>query len=218
MSAAQQRPDDCPHGGAASTRLSRAKWRRIGISASRFRADRIGATAVEFGLVAMPFFAIIAAIFEVGYCNFENEMLANAVNTAARAMMTGSMQAANVSTAQQFVSSYLCPTSGRTLPSNFNCANLIIDVRSTTTFAAGDTANDFYKSSTNQFCPGQPGQIMVLRVAYPLGAIFPANLFSPSAGVVSDVPNLAGRYHILMASALFQEENYSGSYASPSGC
>ena len=59
---------------------------------------------------------------------------------------------------------------------------------------------------------------MVLRVAYPLAAIFPANLFSPSGGVVTDVPNLPGRYHILMTSALFEEENYAGTYTSPAGC
>lgn len=72
--------------------------------------------------------------------------------------------------------------------------------------------------ASNTFCPGQPGQIVVLRVAYPLPAILPLNLFSRTVGVVSDVPKLSGSYHILMSSALFQEENYSGSYTSPSGC
>ncbi len=199
-------------------RLARLRRGCVRNGIGRFARDQIGATAVEFGLVAMPFFALVCAIFEVGYCNFENEMLANSVNNAARAMLTGNVQTANVTTVQQFVTTYLCPATGRTLPSNFNCANLIVDVRPTTTFAAGDTANDFYKSTSNEFCPGQAGQIMVLRVAYPLGAIFPANLFSSTAGVVNDVPNLTGRYHILMASALFEEENYSGGYTSPPGC
>lgn len=183
-----------------------------------FGRDRRGATAVEFALVAAPFFAIVCAVFEVGFYDFQNEMLANTVNRAARAMMTGSLQTAGVTTAQQFVNNYLCPSTGRTLPTSFNCSNLIIDVRSTTTFAAGDTTKSFYNSTSNKFCPGQPGQIMVLRVAYPLPAIFPANLFSPSSGVVTDVPNLPGRYHILLASALFEEENYAGTYTSPSGC
>ena len=194
----------------------RTKRRRSGLR--RFAGDRRGATAVEFALVAAPFLAIICAVFEVGYYDFQNEMLANSVNGAARAMLTGRLQTAGVTTAQQFVNTYLCPSTGRTLPTSFDCANLIVDVRPTTTFAAGDTTKNFYKSTTNEFCPGQPGQIMVLRVAYPLAAIFPANLFSPSGGVVTDVPGLAGRYHILLASALFQEENYAGSYASPAGC
>ena len=183
-----------------------------------FPADTQGATAVEFGLLALPFLAIILAIFEVGFVYFQTDLLANTVDAAARAMLTGNLQTAGVTTAQQFRNDYLCSGTGRTLPTIFNCSNLIIDVRPATNFAAGDTANDFYKSSSNEFCPGQPGQIMVLRVAYPLAAIFPANLFSSSGGVVTDVPGLPGRYHILMASALFEEENYAGAYASPPGC
>ena len=162
----------------------------------------------------MPFLAIIGAIFEVAYYDFQNEMLANSVNLSARAMLTGRLQTAGVNTAQQFATNYVCPK----LPTSFACANLIVDVRPATTFAAGDTKNDFYNSPSNEFFPGQPGQIMVLRVAYPLAAIFPANLFSPSGGVVTDVPNMPGRYHILSASALFEEENYAGTYTSPAGC
>lgn len=195
---------------------------RLYFGASRagqsFRNNIKGTTAVEFGLIALPFLATICAVMELGYANFENEMLANAVNSATRAMLTGSLQAANVTTAQQFVSNYLCPSTGRKLPMNFNCSNLIIDVRSATTFAAGDTTNDFYTSTSNRFCPGQPGQIVVMRVAYPLPAIMPLNLFSRTAGVVNNVPGLTGYYHILEASSLFAEENYSGSYTSPSGC
>ena len=182
-----------------------------------FRANRSGATAIEFGLLALPFLAILCAVFELGYVNFKNEMLGGAVETAARAMLTGSLQTANVTTSSQFISSYICPSNGF-FSRNFNCSNLIIDVRPATTFAAGDTANDFYKSKSNEFCPGQPGQIIIVRVAYPLAAILPLNLFNRTAGVVNDVPNLSGNYHMLMASALFQEENYSGSYTSPSGC
>ncbi len=207
--------------GAQQEAFMKAAWWTGGRGAGelrRFGGDRRGATAVEFGLVVTPFLAVICAIFELGFANFQNEMLANAVNDASRAMLTGRLQTANVTTVQQFVSSYLCQSTGRTLPSNFNCSNLIVDVRPATTFAAGDTSNNFYKSTTNEFCPGQPGQIMVMRIAYPLPAIFPVNLFSRAAGVVTDVPNLSGRYHILMGEALFEEENYSGTYTSPSGC
>ena len=182
-----------------------------------FRTNRNGTAAIEFGLLAMPFLATLCAIFELGYANFKNEMLGNAVEIATRAMLTGSMQTANITTSSQFISQYLCPPNSLT-SKNFNCSKMIVDVRPAATFVAGDTANDFYKSTTNEFCPGQPGQIIIVRVAYPLAAILPLNLFSRTAGVVSDVPNLSGNYHMLMGSSLFQEENYSGSYTSPSGC
>ena len=182
-----------------------------------FRANRSGATAIEFGFIALPFLAILCAVFELGYANFKNELLGSAVETAARAMLTGSLQTANVTTSRQFISNYLCPANSFT-SKNFNCSQMIVDVRPAATFLAGDTANDFYKSTSNEFCPGQPGQIIIVRVAYPLPAILPLNLFNRTAGVVSDVPNLSGKYHILMGFSLFQEENYSGSYTSPSGC
>ena len=184
----------------------------------RFKRDRNGVAALEFGLIAAPFLAIICAIFELGFVNFQNEMLANAVNQAARAMLTGNLQTANVTTAQQFIAQYLCQSSNRTLPSNFDCSSLIVDVRAATSFTAGDMSNNIYKSGANQFCPGQPGQIVVMRVAYPMPAFLPLNLFNRTAGVVSDVPNHSGNYHILMGSALFEEENYSGSYTPPAGC
>lgn len=173
---------------------------------------------VEFGFVALPFLALVCAVFELGYANFENEMLANSVESASRAMLTGNLQTANIKTAGQFISKYFCPSTGRVLPKNFNCNNLIVDVRPAATFSASTINNDFYKSGSNKFCPGQPGQIMVVRVAYPLPALAPLSLFNRATGVVTDVPNLAGRYHILLGAALFQEENYSGSYTSPSGC
>ena len=195
----------------------RTGWRaRVG--PRRFGGDRRGATAVEFALIAMPFLAVICATFELGFANFQNDMLANAVSDAARAMLTGRMQTANVTTTSQFVSNYLCQAKNRTLPASFDCSKLIIDVRPATSFTAGNTANDFYKSGSTKFCPGQPGQVMVVRVAYPLPAILPVNLFSRTAGVVTDVPNQQGRYHILMGAALFQEENYAGGYTAPSGC
>ncbi len=203
-----------------SDRIARGwRWRRrVGDGLRWFGNNRRGTTAVEFGLLVVPLLAIISAVFEIGYVDVQNEILANAVNDAARAMLVGNLQAAGVTTTQQFIANYLCQSTNRTLPLNFNCANLIIDVRPAATFAAGDTSNDFYKSTTKEFCPGQPGQVIVMRVAYPLPAIMPLNLFSRTAGVVSDVPNLQGRYHVLMGGALFQEENYAGTYTSPSGC
>ena len=53
------------------------RTRRWGFAraASRLREDRRGTTAVEFGFVALPLFAVIAAIFEVGYCDYQSEIV-----------------------------------------------------------------------------------------------------------------------------------------------
>ena len=99
-----------------------------------------------------------------------------------------------------------------------SCANLIVDVRPAANFVGGNMSNDLYNSQTNEFCPGKPGQVVVMRVAYPLPSIFPLALLGGSVGTVNDVPGMAGNFHILMGEAAFMEENYSGSYTMPPGC
>ena len=78
--------------------------------------------------------------------------------------------------------------------------------------------NGFYKSGSQKYCPGQPGQVVVLRIAYPLPAILPLSLFNRFVGLANDVPGHSGYYHILMGSALFQEEPYTGAYQSLPTC
>jgi hypothetical protein len=57
-----------------------------------------------------------------------------------------------------------------------------------------------------------------LRVAYPLPAILPIDLFEPSVGLVDDVPGSPGWHHILLGESLFVEEQYGGSWSLPNGC
>lgn len=184
----------------------------------RFKRDRRGVTAVEFGLVAMPLLATLCATFEVAYINIENEMLAAGVSSASRAMLTGTLQDSKVTSAAKFVSDYLCPPTGRLVPSNFDCSKLIVDVRSAASFVSGDLANNFYKSANNKFCPGAPGEIVVMRVAYPLKAIFPLSLMDRTVGLVNDVPGQPGWHHILMGATIFQAEAYTSNFTPPAGC
>ena len=58
----------------------------------RFRRDRNGTTAVEFGLVAMPFFAILGMIIETGLAFFTGQVLEAATTSAGRIVMTGQVQ------------------------------------------------------------------------------------------------------------------------------
>lgn len=47
---------------------------------SHFTKDRSGASAIEFGIVAAPFFALIMALIEVSLVFFTNFTLENAVD------------------------------------------------------------------------------------------------------------------------------------------
>lgn len=185
---------------------------------SRLRLDIRGTTAVEFALLAVPFFGFVCAIFEIGYVHFQTEALSGAVEQAARAMLTGKTQTSGtVQTSQQFVTSFLCPALQK-VSATMTCANLIVDVRPAANFVAGNMSNDLYNSQSNEFCPGKPGQVVVMRVAYPLPSIFPLALLGGNVGTVNNVPGMSGNFHILMGEAAFMEENYSGSYTTPPGC
>ncbi len=148
---------------------------------------------------------------------FTNEGLAAATQNAARTMMTGAAQQANITTADQFRTTYLCPAQGpKIMPSFIDCSKLLIDVRPATTFAAVDTSNTFYLNpKTTQFCPVGPSAIMVVRVVYPMPVMLPllgyvsAGVFGQiTTGLVNNVPDNPGWKHLLMGVAVFQTEPY----------
>ena len=60
----------------------------------RFSADRNGTTAIEFGLVALPFFMFVFGIMAIGLKYFTENALEHAVESAARQIRTGQAQKA----------------------------------------------------------------------------------------------------------------------------
>jgi Flp pilus assembly protein TadG len=195
---------------------------------ARFRKDEKGATAVEFGLVIIPFLAILLYTIEIALVFLFNSNLDAAVRNASRAIMTGAAQAAGVYTVASFQSTYLCPKTGVSIIGSFiDCTKLIVDVRVVTAFTAADLSNDFYKTpTTNQFCPGAPGAITVVRAAYPMPSLLPLVQIGGTgsggvntSGLVNDVPGNPGWKHLLIGTSIFQAEPYpGGSYTKPAGC
>jgi len=71
---------------------------RAGIAALRGRAfvrDQHGAVAIEFGILALPFFTLIFAILETTMIFFAAQILDSAVQDASRLVRTGQAQLAN---------------------------------------------------------------------------------------------------------------------------
>ncbi|WP_170926295.1 TadE/TadG family type IV pilus assembly protein [Devosia lucknowensis] len=58
----------------------------------RLRRDERGVTAVEFGLLALPFFAIIGAILQTSIIFLASQVLESAVHDASRTIRTGQAQ------------------------------------------------------------------------------------------------------------------------------
>lgn len=65
---------------------------RLGVRRRRFAADERGTTAIEFGLLGVPFFGLLAAILETSYVFLGGQILDTAVQDASRYIRTGQVQ------------------------------------------------------------------------------------------------------------------------------
>jgi Flp pilus assembly protein TadG len=174
---------------------------RLAGAARRLPLAREGSTAVEFALIALPFFALLVAILQVGIVFLAQHELETAVEKASRDLLTGQTQAANATQAQ-FAAS-VCAN----LPALFTCSRIMVDLRTASAFSAANTSTPTltYDSSGNvtnpwQFDMGVSGSIMVLRVMYQ---------FPVLPGIMNfNLVNLSNGYRLLMASAVFQTEAY----------
>ena len=61
----------------------------------RFRRDQSGSSAVEFSLVAAPFFALLFAIIESGLVFFASQVLEHGVQDSGRLVYTNQMTGTN---------------------------------------------------------------------------------------------------------------------------
>lgn len=195
-----------------------------------FVRDGGGATAVEFAMVSVPFIGILFAIFETAFVFFNWQGVEAATDDAARYIMTGQAATGNYSSSSNFRDNVICnPTTPRVriLPSFIDCSTLIMDVNTagnsgSTTFSSAVVSNAFYTNSTQKYCIGQPGDIVVLRIVYPMPAYLDILTLAGSIGKVSTSTNgltnfNGGLKHILLATAVFRNEPFTaGTLAS--GC
>lgn len=166
-----------------------------------FLADRQGATAVEFALVAVPFIGLLFGILQTFLVFFAQQLLETSVHQSSRLIFTGQAQAQAMNQTQ--FASVVCSN----LPILFNCNNLMIDVQvagswSSASAGAPTLTFDANGNVTNawQFNPGNTGDIVIVRVMY-MWPVFAAPLLA----------NLANASRLIMASSAFQNEAYINS-------
>src|SRR5882724_4923732 len=100
---------------------------------ARFRRDERGVTAVEFGLVALPFIGLLLATLETAVLYYAGQSLENAVADSARLIRTGQAQQQAMS-ADQFKQT-ICDQTG----AMFDCTSgLKLDVKTFATFDSID--------------------------------------------------------------------------------
>lgn len=132
----------------------------------RARARREGAAAIEFALVALPFFFIIFAILELGVIFLIDSIMETAVQQTSRLVRTGQAQEETI-TADQFRSN-LC--ANMTVFEGDCLARSIVDVRVIPQFQNPDlpdpVVNGEMDASQMEFQPGNAGDLVLVRVWY----------------------------------------------------
>ncbi len=166
----------------------------------RFVRTRAASTAVEFALVATPFFALTFAILQTAIVFFASQSLETAAANVARLILTGQAQTAGWS-ADQFKQQVCNQIYGI-----FNCANgVYVDVETYSSFSSVNlnppVQNGTFNSSQLGFNPGGPGDIVVVRLYYQYPVY--VNLLNLS--------NLNGGLNLLAATAVFKNEPYASS-------
>ena len=134
-----------------------------------FARNERGAVAIEFALLALPFFAIIGAIMETAFYFLSSQILDSSVDSAVRLLRTGQAQTQSM-TADAFRTS-ICDG----LLNLFDCDQLKIDVKTVSNFSSAsfsyplqldpDTGLQDW-TGTWVYTPGDGSQYVTLRVYY----------------------------------------------------
>lgn len=172
-----------------------------------FLRNEDGVTAIEFGLLALPFFSIIGAILETSMVFLGGQLLDSGVQDASRLIRTGQAQAAN-QTLEGFRNT-LCPQ----LLGLFDCKALHIEVQVLSGFNATnitapidfnckDKATCIWKADRPETYTGGTGSsIMVVQVYYKWPVIL-------NFGNLT-FANLPTNERVLGAAAVFRNEPFS---------
>ncbi len=156
-----------------------------------------GATAVEFALVALPFFALLLAIFEIGFAFLAQQVLQTATTQSARLIMTGQAQSQGM-TATQFQQN-VCANA-----TILSCTNIYVNVQKFATFGGISQLNPIqngnFNSSLLNYNTGTPGDILLVQVFYQLPVV--------TAPLGFNISNMNGNTRLLVATAVFRNEPY----------
>lgn len=190
----------------------------------RFSRAREGATAVEFGLVALPFLALSGASLEAGLTFFGQSILQQAVTDAGRQIYTGQFQTANVGTtdATTLIRNFrtaMCSPGGRARITTFPCANVQISITKAASFGSAvpvratvtdpQTGISDWNPGFASYACARAGDVMVVQAAVDIP------VFLPLLGAAyATLPN---RRRVLQAATVFQVEPFNSSAACPSG-
>lgn len=177
------------------------RLRSIGPITRRFFREPSGATAVEFGLIALPFFFIKMAILETALIFWAGQALESGVSETGRLIRVGQVQSQGMD-ADEFRTE-LCSN----LVGMFNCSDrLEIDVQRVARFDAAELARPAVDNDGNfnggfGFDPGVGGQTVIVRAFYRWPVLFNFSIFDAA-------DDIGGRQRLLVATTAFRNEPF----------
>ena len=128
-----------------------------------FLKDDRGTNAVEFALLALPFFGLVLGVIQLGLIFLASQSLDEAVDNAAREIRTG--QVRSVNTAVNVFSANLCDD----IPIIMDCENNIeVSVQSFASLADTSSTTLFIDDNpviTGDFETGNGGDLVVISAA-----------------------------------------------------
>ncbi|MCB4803590.1 pilus assembly protein [Methylobacterium brachiatum] len=183
---------------------------------TRLRRDAGGAAAVEFALVALPFLALVGAVFQIAFQIWATQNFDRALQNAVRSIFTGQFQNANAAqteaaTMLAALKTTMCGTGAGTIPTVFNCQAVKIDVSTAGTMAGASAATPVNATTgtwttgfgSNYAC-AKPGTIVIVTAAVQFPTLFnlmglSTKAFTSGAGAGSS---------LLTSTAVFRTEPY----------
>lgn len=178
---------------------------------ARFRRSRDGATAVEFALLAIPFFALIGAVVDTSLMLWASETLDDALGDAARLIQTGQFQntnagVTNTTTLIENLRQQICRSNGTARVTVFDCSSVKVQVQTFSSIASSasdspvdSTTNDWSANFGKKYMNAGAGTIVVVQAAvkYPTWM----NVFNIT-------PKFADGSRLLQSVAVFRTEPF----------
>lgn len=171
--------------------------------ARSFARDDRGVTAIEFGILALPFFAIIFAIFQTAIMFLTTQVLDSALEDAARRIRTGEAQSYTLDDFRN----YMCPYTFNLL----DCSQIQIQSAVLTGFSnvvktapqSCDSTTCTWTTGWQAFNSGSVGCRAVMQVSayyrYPLMVALP----------YFNLRNQPDNYRLISAIRVFRNEPYN---------
>lgn len=181
----------------------------------KFGLSRDGTAAIEFAILAFPYFLVVFAIIETFIAMMAEQVVVNATDTMARRLRTG--QISSSITKEDFRKSFCDEVSVMITCSADEIKTeqkLYIDLRSFTAFKDIPTTiplkayGEYYDLDTAQFGfkPGGPETINMLRVYYRWGVV--ADIIRPYLTKIRPADGSMPSHFLIVATDAYMNEKY----------